>query len=106
MILLIALGILARPSPLDAGIMQRRRSTRGLKEGSSVSVSALAFIIRLPIEGSAAQCGISPQRMRLHSFLPFWRTMTGMFGEVSGATLKRGVYFGRSWSRFQRTECH
>src|SRR4030095_16001645 len=29
--------------------------------------------------------------------------MTGMFGEVSGATLKRGVYFGRSRSRFQRT---
>src|SRR5512132_190898 len=29
--------------------------------------------------------------------------MTGMLGEVSGATLKRGVYFGRSRSRFQRT---
>src|SRR5215471_19564750 len=26
-----------------------------------------------------------------------------MLGEVSGATLKRGVYFGRSRSRFQRT---
>src|SRR5437867_1934427 len=29
--------------------------------------------------------------------------MTGMLGEVSGAMLKRGVYFGRSRSRFQRT---
>src|SRR5262249_29249470 len=26
-----------------------------------------------------------------------------MLGEVSGATLKRGMYFGRSWSRFQRS---
>jgi hypothetical protein len=41
--------------------MQRRRSTRGLTEGSSVSVSARALIIRLPLEGSAAQCGINPQ---------------------------------------------
>ena len=31
-------------------------------------------------------------------------TMTGIVGEVcSGAMLKRGVYFGRSRSRFQRT---
>src|SRR5262249_9318395 len=29
--------------------------------------------------------------------------MTEMVGEVSGAMLKRGVYFGRSRSRFQRT---
>src|SRR6266481_4625355 len=84
-------------------MMQRRRSTRGLKEGSSVNVSALAFIIRLPIEGSAAQDGINPQCMSLHSLPPLCRTMTGMLGEVSGATLKRGVYFGRSRSRFQRT---
>ena len=27
----------------------------------------------------------------------------GMLGEVSGATLKRGVYFGRSRSKFQRS---
>ena len=84
--------------------MQRRRSTRGLKEGSSVNVSALAFIIRLPMVGSAAQCGINPQCMSLHSLPPLCRTMTGIVGEVcSGAMLKRGVYFGRSWSRFQRT---
>src|SRR5882724_13421884 len=76
--------------------MQRYRSTRSLKDGSSVSVSALAFIIRLPIEGSAAQCGINPQCISLHSLPPLWRTMTGMLGEVSGATLNRGVYFGRS----------
>jgi len=83
--------------------MQRRRSTRSLKEGSSVKVSALAFIIRLPMVGSAAQCGINPQCMSLHSLPPLWWTMTGMFGEVSGVTLKRGVYFGRPRSRFQRT---
>src|SRR5262249_48388017 len=78
--------------------------TRDLKEGSSVSVSARALIIRLPIEGSAAQCGIKPQYMSLHSFLPMCRTMTGIVGEIcSGAMLKRGVYFGRSRSRFQRT---
>ena len=35
-----------------AGTMLRRRSTICLKEGSSVNVSALAFIIRLPMEGS------------------------------------------------------
>jgi len=83
--------------------MQRRRSTRGLKEGSSVSVSARALIIRLPIEGSAAQCGINPHCMSLHSLAPLWRTMMGTLGEVPGATLKRGVYFGRSRSRFQRS---
>src|SRR4030095_15165294 len=84
--------------------MQRRRSTRSLKEGSSVSVSALAFIIRLPMEGSAAQCGINPQCMSLQSLPPLWRTMTGIVGETcSGAILKRGLYKGRSRSRFQRT---
>jgi hypothetical protein len=83
--------------------MQRHRVTRDLKEGSSVSVSALAFIMRLPIEGSAAQCGINPQCISLQSLPPLWRMITGMFGEVSGAMLKRGVYFGRSRSRFQRT---
>src|SRR5678816_3165881 len=84
--------------------MQRRRSTSRLKEGSSVNVSALALIIRLPIEGSAAQCGINPQCISLHSLLPLWRTITGIVGEVcSGAMLKRGVYFGSSRSRFQRT---
>src|SRR5215510_11998070 len=83
--------------------MQRPPLTRDLKEGSSVSVSALALIVLLPIEGSAAQCGINPQCMSLHSLAPLCRTMTGMLGEVSGATLKRGVYFGRSRSRFQRT---
>jgi hypothetical protein len=41
--------------------MHRRRSTIFLKEGSSVKVSARALIIRLPILGSAAQCGINPQ---------------------------------------------
>jgi hypothetical protein len=61
------------------------------------------LIIRLPIEGSAAQCGIKPHCISLHSLTPPWRTMTGMLGEVSGATLYRGVYFGRSRSSFQRT---
>jgi hypothetical protein len=84
--------------------MQRPPLTRDLKEGSSVSVSALALIIRLPILGSAAQCGIKPQYMSLHSLAPLRRTITGIVGEVcSGATLKRGVYFGRSRSKFQRT---
>jgi hypothetical protein len=84
--------------------MQRRRSTRSLKEGRSVNVSARAFIIRLPILGSAAQCGINPQCMSLHSLPSLCRTMTGIVGEIcSGAMLKRGVYFGRSRSRFQRT---
>src|SRR5262249_22184226 len=83
--------------------MQRPPLTRDLKEGSSVSVSALALIIRLPILGSAAQCGIKPQCMSLHSLAPLRRTITGIVGEVSGATLKRGVYLGRSRSRFQRT---
>jgi len=41
-----------------------------LKEGGSVSVSARVFIIRLPIEGSAAQFGINPQCMSLHSLPP------------------------------------
>src|SRR5262245_7339256 len=68
--------------------MQRPRLTRDLKERSSVSVSARALIIRLPMDGSAAQCGINPQCISLHSFLPMWRTMTGIVGEVwSGATL-------------------
>ena len=85
-------------------MMHRHRVTRDLKEGSSVSVSALAFIIRLPIEGSAAQDGIKPQCMSLHSLPPLCRTITGIVGEVcSGATLKRGVWPGRSRSRFQRT---
>src|SRR5262245_10426098 len=84
--------------------MQRPPLTRDLKEGSSVSVSALALIIRLPIEGSAAQWGINPQCMSLHSLAPLCRIMTGIVGETcSGATLKRGVYFGRSRSKFQRT---
>src|SRR5262249_18450455 len=47
--------------------------------------------------------GINPHCISLHSFLPMCRTMTGIVGDVSGATLKRGVYFGRSRSRFQRT---
>src|SRR6266436_2059090 len=71
-------------------MMQRRRSTRGLKEGSSVSVSALAFIIRLPIEGSAAQDGINPQCISLHSLPPRWRRMTGMWGEALGGNVKAG----------------
>src|SRR5215475_16027963 len=83
--------------------MQRPLLTRDLKEGSSVSVSALALIIRLPILGSAAQRGINPHCMSLHSLAPWLRTITGMLAEVSGATLKRGVYFGRSRSRFHRT---
>jgi hypothetical protein len=44
-----------------------------------------------------------PQCTSLHSLLPLRRTMTGMLGKVSGATLKRCVYFGRSRSRFQQT---
>jgi len=87
-------------------MMQRHRCTRSLKEGSSVSVSAHAFIIRLPIEGSAAQCGISPQCMSRHSLPPLCRTITGMLGVVSGAMLKRGVYFGRSRSGSSEPECH
>src|SRR5262245_23545624 len=84
--------------------MQRHPLTRDLKEGSSVNVSARAFIIRLPILGSAAQCGINPQCMSLHSLAPLCRTITGIVGDVcSGATLKRGVYFGKSRSMFQRT---
>src|SRR5262245_53639954 len=84
--------------------MHRRRSTRSLNEGNSVSVSARALIIRLLILGSVAQCGINPQCMSLHSLPPACRTMTGIVGEVySGAMLKRGVYLGRSRSRFQRT---
>src|SRR5215831_18105892 len=43
--------------------MQRHRCTSSLKEGSSVSVSARALIILLPIDGSAAQCGINPHCM-------------------------------------------
>src|SRR5262245_14405617 len=84
-------------------MMQRRRSTRSLKEGSSVGVSALALIIRLPTLACAAQFGTSSHCMSLHSFLPMCRTMTGILGEVSGAMLKRSVYFGTSRSRFQRT---
>src|SRR5262245_38329097 len=83
--------------------MQRHPLTRDLKEGSSVSVSARALIIRLPMEGSAAQCGINPHCMSLHSLPPPCWIMTGIVGEVSGAMLKRGVYFGRSRSRFQHT---
>ena len=46
----------------------------------------------------------NPQCMSLHSLPPLCRTMTGIVGEVcSGAMLNRGVYFGRSRSRFQRT---
>src|SRR5262249_3739129 len=82
-----------------AGTRQRKNRN----EGSSVNVSARALIIRLPMERSAAQCGINPQCMSLHSLPPRCRIMTGMLGEVSGATLKRGVYVGRSRSRFQRT---
>src|SRR4029453_19620041 len=44
----------------SAGIMHRRRSTRGLKEGNFVSVSARALIIRLPMEGSAAHAESIP----------------------------------------------
>src|SRR5262249_5871566 len=85
-------------------MMQRRRSTICLKEGNSVSVSALAFIIRLPIEGSAAQFGINPQCITLHSLPTLCRTITGIVGDIcSGAMLKRGLYFGRSRSRFKRT---
>src|SRR5262249_23854632 len=85
-------------------MIQRPPLTRDLKEGSSVSVSARALIILLPIEGSAAQCGIKPQCMSLHSLAPLCRTITGIVGEVcSGPMLKRGVYFCRSPSRFQRT---
>src|SRR5262245_944808 len=74
--------------------MQRRRSTRCLKEGNSVSVSALAFIIRLPIEGSAAQFGINPQCITLYSLPTLCRTITGIVGDIcSGAMLKRGLYF-------------
>src|SRR5262249_19219371 len=62
--------------------MQRGRSTRSLKDGSSVSVSTRAFIMRLPIEGSAAQCGINPQCISLHSLPPLCRTMTGIVGET------------------------
>jgi hypothetical protein len=36
-------------------------------QGGSVRVSAGAFIIRLPMEGSAAQFGINPHCMSLHS---------------------------------------
>src|SRR5262249_57554989 len=83
---------------------QRCLSTRSLKDGSSVSVSARALIIRLPIEGSAVQCGINPQCISLHSLPPLRRTITGIVGEIcSGATLKRGVYFVRSRSKFHRT---
>src|SRR5262245_24690696 len=84
--------------------IQRPPLTRDLKEVSSVSVSALALIIRLPIEGSAVQCGINPQCISLHSLPPLRRTITGIVGEIcSGATLKRGVYFVRSRSKFHRT---
>jgi hypothetical protein len=74
----------------------------GLKESFSTSVyERAALIIRLRM--AVARCGINPQCMSLHSFPPLWWTMTGMLGEVSGAMLKRGVYSGRSRSRFQRT---
>src|SRR5262245_2531430 len=90
------------PKPA-AGIIQRPPLTRDLKEGSSVNVSALALIIRFPMEGSVAQCAIKPQYMSLHSLPPLCRTITGIVGNVSGAMLKRGVYLGRSRSSFQRT---
>jgi hypothetical protein len=88
-----------------SGIIQRPRLTKALNEGSSVNVSARALIIRLPMERSAAQWGINRQvhEPALVTALVPDRTMTGMFGEVSGAMLKRGVYFGRSPSRLQRT---
>ena len=54
------------------------RSAKSLKDGSSVNASALALIIRLPMEGFAAQWGISPQCMSLHSLPPLFRTMTGV----------------------------
>ena len=66
----LALSFFAPLIETVSGIMQRHRVTRDLKEGSSVNVSALAFIIRLPMEGSSAQCGINPQRMGLHSLPP------------------------------------
>src|SRR5262245_22948999 len=43
--------------------MQRPPLTRDLKKGSSVSVSARAVIIRLPVDRSAAQCGLNPHCM-------------------------------------------
>ena len=56
------------------------------------------------MEGSAAQCGINPQCISLHSLAPLCRTMTGIVGDTcSGAMLKRGMYSGKSRSRFQRT---
>ncbi len=42
--------------------------------------------------------------MSLHSLPPWWRTITGIVGEIaSGAMLYRGVYSSRSRSRLQRT---
>src|SRR5512144_2244367 len=84
-------------------MMHRRFLTSSLKAGFSVSDSARALIIRFPIVGPLAHDGINPHCISLHSLLPLCRTTTGMLGDVSGATLKRGVYFGRSRPRFQRT---
>jgi hypothetical protein len=79
--------------------MHLRPPTKSLKAGFSVRDSARALIIRFPIAGSLAQDGIKPQCMSLQWLPLSSRKMTGMFGEVSGATLKRGVYLGRSRSQ-------
>ena len=42
--------------------MQRRALNAARKDGLSLTPSARALIIRLPIEGSLAQAGMSPQR--------------------------------------------
>jgi len=70
--------------------------------------TALAPLVRfhssLPMDGSEAQCGLIPQCISAHSLPPLYRTMTGIVGVVcSWVMLKRGAYFGRWRSRFQRT---
>jgi len=70
-----------------ANIMQRFLTSRFLKAGFSVSVSARALIILLPIKGSLAQKGIKPHLNRVNSFFPSL-IIAAIFCE--GAILKRG----------------
>jgi hypothetical protein len=60
--------------------MHRRERKAARKAGFSATLSALALIILLPIEGSFAQAGIRPQRAVASSRpapSPAWRTILG-----------------------------
>jgi len=79
---LLSLAMWRREPKLSPGSRVRRSQTfvhyeprnlqpepfRQFIEAHGEPLKALAFIIRLPIEGSAAQCGINPQCISLDSF--------------------------------------